>query len=520
MTETPGAFDFIDSLLRGDLNNAKDINVAKPEYEEVTVIKSSAPEQSAQQIVDDDLLIFEKPADVKTKPHNNSLLDTILYHEDSDDIVDAIEEIEVIDGMALLQEDVKDYRKEHNEVFMETGVEEGQPLAPSKRRKHAVPANPFPVQHVEGTYFVEKGLRINHLELMVGGPIPSDSQGKIDLITRLRLFIDELNNHLEKSEDKRNVLKREYSKKMIEVKESEELVEDLTGRLSEQATVVREQMIEVEHARSVRREKPPVEANNVLDEGIILPSRLAQIVEGKSDDQWESFPMKSVHSGEDLYHSQETLIGQILAKDSFPGFTYKLTIKKAPLGFTLKRKDGAEYCKVWRISRNDLKKSGLVTGLQILSVNEVSLKNLTLPQVQEILEMQEMPVEIRMRRALTPWQKYNEFQTTSWGTKKAVTTWTFYCSRNKPRIVVLEHNQRKGKSKRKVTIDGGIRYENKSTKDSFQFTIESDTIYLKITRGKDAIYNYDMRINELSFEDSKTSFIITRTETESAINFV
>lgn len=566
MAETPGAFDFIDSILKGDLGNAKGANVAKPEEdEEVMIIKSAADGQSREnedaQIVgkpvdvkaksevpvlcnkteneagtgqvvwnegknNEDLLIFEKPVDVKTTGYKQE--ETMMFHEDSDDIVDAIEEIEVIDGMALLQEDVKDDSKEHDEVFIETGVEAGKPLPPSKRKKRKSGAQNSVLS------FVENDLRISSKELMVGGPIPDDSLGKNDLIQRLRMFIHKLHSDLEKSEDKGNVLKKEYSKKMIEVKESEELVQHLTGRLTEQATAVREQMMEVQHARSERSsKKPSVKANNAMgfNEGIILPNELGQIAEGGMTDEqmarmlaqseMNQGQVNSPASGkEDLFMSQQTLIGEILREDSFPGFTYKLTIKKPPLGFTLMKDEGAKFCKVEGISRNDLKKSGLVTGLQILSVNGIELENMTLQQVTNILKTQAMPVEIRMRRALTPWKQYTEFQTTSWGTKKAVTTWTFYCSNSKPRIVVLEHNQRKGKSKRKVLIDGEIRYERKSTQESFKFSVDDDVIHLEITKGRDALYSYTIRINDSSFDESMNNFVIARTEASQARHFV
>merc|ERR1719320_1464274 len=223
---------------------------------------------------------------------------------------------------------------------------------------------------------------------------------------------------------------------------------------------------------------------------------------------------------DEIFSRQQTLVDELLAKDSFPGFTYKLTIKKPPIGFTLMKMEGAKFCKVDSISRNDLKKSGLVTGLQILSINNIKLKNMSLPQVLQTLEKQKMPVEIRLRRELTPWKQYTEFQTTSWGTKKAVTTWTFYCSRNKPRIVVLEHNQRKGKSKRRVLIDGEIRYERKSTEDSFKFSLENDIIYIMIRRSPNAQYSYELRINDSSFYDAMTSFVIARTEMSAANKYV
>ena len=121
-----------------------------------------------------------------------------------------------------------------------------------------------------------------------------------------------------------------------------------------------------------------------------------------------------------------------------------------------------------------------------------------------------------MRRELAPWKQYTDYQTTSWGTKKAITTWTFYCTKGRPRIVVLEHNQRKGKSKRKVLIDGEIRYERKSNKETFNFRFSNDVIYLKITKSRDAQYSYSLRINDSSFDESKTSFLIARTENYSS----
>jgi len=513
MYETPGAFDFIDSILQGSSDSTKVADVAKAVDDKANDNDSVAAALLNQPIEGEDVKSSDKVDNLKVNPSEQvpQLSEILVSHEDSDDIVDAIEEIEVIDGMALLEEDEKEDRKDNEEVFIETGVEEGQPLAPSKKRKDVgAPVKKFSRKNIQETYYVENDFRISHKELMVGGPVPSEASGKDDLIRRLRLFINELNNHLEKSESKQSILKKEYSKKIIEVKESEELVHQLTGRLTEQAKVVREQIKEVEQARSVRRQNPARSANN---EVIVLPHRLSQVAIGDGDEQLARALQESKKPiGEDLFLSQQTLIGEILAKDSFPGFTYKLTIKKPPLGFTLKKDEGTDFCKVLSISRNDLKKSGLVTGLQILSINGKSLRMLPLLQVMDILEKESMPVEIRMRRALAPWQKYSEFQTTSWGTKKAITTWTFYCSGNKPRIVVLEHNQRKGKSKRKVLVDGEIRYERKSTEENFKFTIDNDVFYIKIRKGKDAVYSYKMRINELAFDEAKTSFIIARTE--------
>lgn len=574
MYETPGGIDFIDSFLRGDVGKGYSAKASKTEeVDEVTLINSAADVQSGEnqtnqtseksghertksdievlwdetaqeagkQILDEskdaDLLNFRQHEDVKTSSYKP--VQGNMYHEDSDDIVDAIEEIEVIDGMALLQEDVKDGKEEFEEVFMETGVEEGQPLPPSQRGNYAGEAKNFPVENVQGTYYVENDLRISHFELMVGGPIPNDSPGKNDLIKRLRLFIHELHNHLEKSEDKRTTLKQEYSKKIIEVKESEELVQHLTGQLTEQATAIQKQMIEVQQARSVRSQPPSVVAGSgvfsggsgVFSEGSLLPHQLAQINEGigmtdeelarkLAQEERDQLNEKPAPVSEQLFFRQQTMMDEILAKDSFPGFTYKLTIKKPPVGFTLKKTEGAKFCKVDTISRNDLKKSGLVTGLQVLSVNNIKLRNRTLPEVLDILESQDMPIEIRLRRELTPWKQYTEFQTTSWGTKKAVTTWTFYCSVSKPRIIVLEHNQRKGKSKRKVLIDGEIRYEKKSTDNTFKFSLENDTIFLTIKKSPQALYSYELRINDSSFYDAMTSFVIARTELSAVKNFV
>jgi hypothetical protein len=561
MSETPGAYDFIDSLLRGEVSKASGNDSSKLKaVDEVTVINRATDKEPVNSQQDQ---IVEKPAHLKAKsdmetlweeteqePGNHKLDDSkemdflnfgdtsdmktsstkpaeiTMFHEESDDIVDAIEEIEVIDGMALLQEDVKDDMRELNEVFMETGVEEGQPLPPSQRGNYSVEAQNFPVESVQGTYYVVNNLRISHFELMVGGPVPSDNSGKDDLINRLRLFIHELHSHLEKSEDKRNVLKKEYSKKTIEVKESEELVLELTGQLTEQATAIQKQMKEVEDARS-QYSLISHNSNALFNEVGQFPAQISQVAEGMTDEQLarklyedERSKVNKKPIGEDMFVRQQTLMDEILAKDSFPGFTYKLIIKRAPLGFTIKKTEGAKFCKVESITRNDLKKSGLVTGLQVLEVNHVKLKNKSLPEVLNILESQAMPVEIRLRRELTPWKQYTEFQTTSWGTKKAVTTWTFYCSRNKPRIIVLEHNQRKGKAKRKVVIDGEIRYERKSTKDTFKFTLENDTIYIRIRKSSNALYTYELRINESSFYEAMTSFVIARTEVSAANKYV
>jgi len=539
--ETPGALDVIDSILRGDVVKAKVADVPKIEsVDEVTVvnpaegarsgdnIKNQSAEKSAhvsmemlwQETAQDvgkqnenkeaDILNFGKPVDVKVS--SNKRPERTMFHEDSDDIVDAIEEIEIIDGMALLEEDAKDNRSEFDGVFMETGVEEGHPLPPSQRG--VVEVQNKPVEDVQGIYFAVNNLRISHLELMVGGPIPNESPGKNDLISRLRLFIHELHSHLEKSEGKRKGLKEEYSKKMIEVKESEELVENLTCQLTEQATAIQKQMIEVEHARSVKSGEPVanLSGNGMTDEEFARKLH--------EEEQNKSSKLIKKPASEEMFFRQQTLMDEILAKESFPGFTYKLTIKKPPLGFTLKKTEGAKYCKVSTISRNDLKKSGLITDLQILSVNNVDLKKVSLPETLNILESQPMPVEIRLRRELTPWKQYTEFQTTSWGTKKAVTTWTFYCSSSKPRIVVLEHNQRKGKSKRKVLIDGVIRYERKSTEDSFKFPVDIDVIYLSIKKSRDAQYTYELRINDSSFYDAKANFVIARSESSAAKNYV
>jgi len=538
MSETPGAFDFIDSLLRGDVAKANGTDNTLEKVDEVAVKDSSASEQSGQnthvrtksdmeilwdetekeagkQMLDeskiDDLLFFGNPADVKTASSMPG---------------EGIDEIEVIDGMALLHEDVKEDIKDLDEVVMETGVEEGQPLHPSHSGNYIGEVRNFPVENVQGTYYVVNNLKISHFELMVGGPIPSDPSGKDDLIKRLRLFIHELHNHLEKSEDKRNVLKREYSKKIMEVKESEELVQHLTGQLTEQASAIQKQMVEVEHARSSSNQLLEKDKNFGINEDF-LPYQLAMISEGMTDEQLarklaeeERSKLNAKKGNNKIFSRQQSIVDEVLAKDAFPGFTYKLTIKKPPLGFTLEKTKGSKFCKVDSISRNDLKKTGLVSGLQILTVNNIKLKNKSLPQVLGILESQPMPVQIRLRRELTPWKQYTEFQTTSWGTKKAVTTWTFYCSKNKPRIVVLEHNQRKGKSKRKVLIDGEIRYERKSTEDSFKFTLENDVIYVSIRKDPDGQYTYELQINESSFYDAMTKFVVARTDFSAASNYV
>jgi len=307
------------------------------------------------------------------------------------------------------------------------------------------------------------------------------------------------------------------------------LVLHLTGQLTEQATAIQKQMMEVEHARSSKNVLAMDNRNGMSNE-VQFPYQNSQIAEGMTDEQLARKLYEDERSklnekpvapdSDNMFVRQQTLMDEILAKESFPGFTYKLTIKKAPLGFTLKKTEGAKFCKVDSINRNDLKKSGLVSGLQILEVNKIKLRNKALPQVLDILESQLMPVEIRLRRELTPWKQYTEFQTTSWGTKKAVTTWTFYCSRSKPRIVVLEHNQRKGKAKRKVLIDGEIRYERKSAEDSFKFTLENDIIYISIRRSPNAQYTYELRINDSSFYDAMTSFVIARTEMSAANKYV
>jgi len=538
MSETPGAFDFIDSLLRGDVAKANGTDNTLEKIDEVAVKDSSANEQSGQS------------THVKTKSHmeilwdetekeagkhmlDESKIDDLLFFGNPSDVKTAssipgegIDEIEVIDGMALLHEDVKEDIQDLDEVVMETGVEEGQPLHPSQRGNYIGEIRNFPVENVQGTYYVDNNLKISHFELMVGGPIPSDPSGKDDLIKRLRLFIHELHNHLEKSEDKRNVLKREYSKKMMEVKESEELVEHLTGQLTEQASAIQKQMVEVEHARSSSNQLLKKDKNFGINEDF-LPYQLAMISEGMTDEQLarklaeeERSKLNAKKGNNKIFSRQQSIVDEVLAKDAFPGFTYKLTIKKPPLGFTLEKTKGSKFCKVDSISRNDLKKSGLVSGLQILTVNNIKLKNKSLPQVLGILESQPMPVQIRLRRELTPWKQYTEFQTTSWGTKKAVTTWTFYCSKNKPRIVVLEHNQRKGKSKRKVLIDGEIRYERKSTEDSFKFSLENDVIYVSISKDRDGEYTYELQINESSFYDAMTKFVVARTDFSAASNYV
>jgi len=538
MSETPGAFDFIDSLLRGDVAKANGTDNTLEKIDEVAVEDSSANEQSGQN------------THVKTKSHmeilwdetekeagkhklDESKIDDLLFFGNPADVKTAssipgegIDEIEVVDGMALLNEDVKEDIKDLDEVVMETGVEEGQPLHPSHSGNYIGEVRNFPVENVQGTYYVVNNLKISHFELMVGGPIPSDPSGKDDLIKRLRLFIHELHNHLEKSEDKRNVLKREYSKKMMEVKESEELVQHLTGQLTEQASAIQKQMVEVEHARSSSNQLLEKDKNFGINEDF-LPYQLAMISEGMTDEQLarklaeeERSKLKAKEGNNKIFSRQQSIVDEVLAKDAFPGFTYKLTIKKPPLGFTLEKPKGSKFCKVDSISRNDLKKSGLVSGLQILTVNNIKLKNKSLPKVLGILESQPMPVQIRLRRELTPWKQYTEFQTTSWGTKKAVITWTFYCSKNKPRIVVLEHNQRKGKSKRKVLIDGEIRYERKSTEDSFKFSLENDVVYVSISKDRDGQYTYELQINESSFYDAMTKFLVARTDISAASNYV
>jgi len=548
MSETPGAFDFIDSLLRGDVAKADGTDNKLEKIDEVAVKKTSANTQSGQNthvktkshmeilwdetekeagnhMLDeskiDDLLFFGNPEDGKTASSIPG--EGFGFNKDP---VDAIDEIEVIDGMALLQEDSKEDIRDLDEIVMETGVEEGQPLHPSQSPNYIGEVRNFPVENVQGTYYVANNLKISHYELMVGGPIPSDPSGKDDLIKRLRLFIHELHNHLEKSEDKRNVLKREYSKKIIEVKESEELVQHLTGQLTEQASAIQKQMVEVEHARSSSNQLLGKDKNFGLNEDF-LPYQLAMISEGMTDEQLarkldeeERSKLKAKKGNNKIFSRQQSIVDGVLAKDAFPGFTYKLTIKKPPLGFTLEKSEGSKFCKVDTISRNDLKKSGLVRGLQILTVNNIKLKNKSLPQVLGILESQPMPVQIRLRRELTPWKQYTEFQTTSWGTKKAVTTWTFYCSKNKPRIVVLEHNQRKGKSKRKVLIDGEIRYERKSTEDGFKFTLENDVIYVSIRKDRDGQYTYELQINESSFYDAMTKFVVARSALSAKSNYM
>jgi len=516
MDETPGAFDFIDILLKGSSGNAKGADLAMAADDSVKVNVSDDVVQSNRSKAHDDNKNFEQDTNMKTNPPENAgqTGEVLVINEDSDYIIDAIEEIEVIDGMALLEEDEKYDWKDNDEVFIETGVEDGQSLAPFKSENFAVPLQNFSRSNAKETYYVQNDFKISHKELMVGGPLPFNVADKDDLIRKLRLFINELNNHLEKSESKQSILKKQYSEKMMEVKESEELVHQLTGRLAQQATAVREQIREVEHARCGRNLISPEEDN----EGVILPRTLAQVDKADGDEQLARALQESkIPSGEDLFTSQQNLIGQILAKDSFPGFTYKLTIKKLPLGFKLKKDEGTEFCKVKSISRNDLKKSGLVTGLEILSINGKSLRKCPLTEVMDILEKENMPVEIRMRRELAPWQKFTEFQNTSWGTKKAITTWTFYCSANKPRIVVMEHNQRKGKSKRKVLVDGEIRYERKSTEDKFKFTVDDDVVYIRINKSKDAVYSYRMQINDLLFDEAKTSFIIARTEMAASV---
>merc|ERR1712080_13026 len=66
-------------------------------------------------------------------------------------------------------------------------------------------AHMFPFKHSGGTnptYFVDRDLKISHLELMVGGNIPESTQEKDHLIRRLRIFISKLNVNLEQSEGK------------------------------------------------------------------------------------------------------------------------------------------------------------------------------------------------------------------------------------------------------------------------------------------------------------------------------
>jgi len=460
----------------------------------------------------------------KHKATDGLIMPTSDNKEQGDETIGAIdmEEIEVIDGMALLEESKDDYSRETSametsEVVLESGVEVGSPLPPSKHKirasvpvsgakvvKNSVPTLTFPFDHVDGNYLIDKNLTINHNELEIGGDVPQNRVLKDDLINRLRLFISKLYEHLEQSEGSTNALKQEYSKKIHEVKESEQLIAQLTGQITEQAKAVSEQLREVQVAReSAKKQRQEnvirVEKNNAAALSQIPESYVNQIHIDNG------FGEKNV-GNDDM--NDDAIIDKILQKDSFPGLTYKLTIKKPPLGFTVMTEDGARFPKVERVSRNDLKKAGLEAGLEIMDVNNLSLKNMTAQEVVDAIESRmASSVEIRMRKALIPWTKNTTFSTTSWGTKKAKTTWTLYCTRNKPRIVVLEHNQRKGKSKRKVTIDGEIRYERKSAQELFKISLESDVLMLMIEKESGSGYEYTMQINNLSFSQARKSFI-------------
>merc|ERR1719192_1506320 len=132
---------------------------------------------------------------------------------------------------------------------------------------------------------------------------------------------------------------------------------------------------------------------------------LAAAAEAGESGRAKALGLQRSQSHKELMKSQQMLIDNILPADSFPGFTYKLTIKAPPMGFTLKKDEGARYAKVSSISRNDLRKAGLVPGLQILSVNGASLSNMSLVEIKGVLDTSEMPAEIRMRRALSPWTR-------------------------------------------------------------------------------------------------------------------
>jgi len=427
-----------------------------------------------------------------------------------------MEEIEVIDGMALLEEsEGKEDHKESSEVFLESGVEVGYALPPSKYKigtkvpasevqegKSSAPALTFPFENVQGGYRIENNMAISHNELAIGGEIPENQIMKDHLIHKLRLFINKLNDHLEQSEGSTVALQKEYYKKINQVRESEELVKQLTGRITEQATAVSEQMRELEAAReSVNKERAEAEKEAPVALPPIVENQVPQLPIGNATGE----------SNEITDEMDRVIINEMLKNGSFPtfpGLTYKLTIKRPPIGFTVVTEDGSHYAKVGSVSRNDLKKAGLSAGLEIMNVNDLSLKNMPAEQVlQEIGDRMKTSVTIRMRKPLDPWRKYREYSTTSWGTRKAKTTWTLYCARAKPRIVVLEHNQRKGKSKRKVVIDGEVRYERKSSQELFKINLESgDVLLLMIDRTPEKAYEYSMQINSLSFSRARKSF--------------
>jgi len=443
-----------------------------------------------------------------------------------------MEEIEVIDGMALLEEsEGKEDHKESSEVFLESGVEIGYALPPSKYKigtkvpareaqeaKSSAPALTFPFENVQGGYRIENNMAISHDELAIGGEIPENQIMKDHLIHKLRLFINKLNDHLEQSEGSTVALQKEYYKRIDQVKESEELVKQLTGRITEQATAVSEQMRELDAAReSAKKERavPKKEVPAALPR--IVENQVPQVLINNSTGENNAIGV----GNEDTDEMDRVIINEMLKNGSFPtfpGLTYKLTIKRPPIGFTVVTEDGSHYAKVGSVSRNDLKKAGLAAGLEIMNVNEKNLKDMPAEQVlQEIGNRMKSSVTIRMRKPLDPWRKYQEYSTTSWGTKKAKTTWTLYCARAKPRIVVLEHNQRKGKSKRKVVIDGEVRYERKSTQELFKINLESgDVLILMIDRTPEKAYEYTMQINSLSFSRARKSFF----ENLKAINFV